>query len=313
VTYEYDLVLGHPHTNYAGLSEHLLLAHAGHFEWASIGRAIGRPLSTLRTLAGDEVYATFFYIEERFPDNRPITVFRLDDHLRFLVTLRAFKNLSVEGLLVFDVASRLDGTSGDGTASDGRNARAGDAHPWIRFCNIFITPEGGNGSLRVAPPADTDFSALPVFPLQESPYHLTKAAEQTGELGLLADGWIAVDRDGPLDVPYAIEPDRDTNGVGLVYFANYVAFMNAAERRALSCNAARPLAPADVAGRGLVHRRVAFYGNVEVDDVIHTQVSLFARSGNDRVIGVRYAIRRERDNRLICRSEAIKVLPGGAA
>ena len=43
---EYEIVLGLPHTNHNGLAEHLLLMYAGHFQWTSIARAIGKPLST---------------------------------------------------------------------------------------------------------------------------------------------------------------------------------------------------------------------------------------------------------------------------
>ena len=67
MAYVYDLTLGLPHTNHRGLSEPLLLMHAGHFQWMSIAAATGGPLSRLRTASGGEVYAAFYYIEERFP------------------------------------------------------------------------------------------------------------------------------------------------------------------------------------------------------------------------------------------------------
>ena len=68
--YSYDLTLGLPHTNHRGLSEPLLLMHAGHFQWLSIAAATGGPLSRLRTASGGEVYAAFYYIEERLPAAR---------------------------------------------------------------------------------------------------------------------------------------------------------------------------------------------------------------------------------------------------
>jgi hypothetical protein len=67
MTYFYDLTLGLPHTNHRGLSEPLLLMQAGHFQWTSIAAATGGPLSRLRTASGGEVYAAFYYIEERLP------------------------------------------------------------------------------------------------------------------------------------------------------------------------------------------------------------------------------------------------------
>jgi probable biosynthetic protein (TIGR04098 family) len=307
LNYEYDLAVGLPHTNYGGLADYLLLAHAGHFQWTSIARAIGKPLSELRTIAGGEVYATFYFIEEQFPAGTSIGCFKLDDRLRFQVFLRAFKNIAVEGRIVFDHASRMtELRAGD----EAPNLDTPGRHPHIRFGNIFITPEAGNSVLRVAPPANADFSALPPLPNEENPYQITKEAEHTGDLGLLGDGdWTPVDRQPAFDTRYVIDADRDTNGAGLVYFANYIAFMDAAERVAMKRNALRPFTAQQISDRALQRRRVAYYGNVDVTDAICTEVALFSRHGDDRVLGVRYAIRRQHDGRLICRSEAIKVIP----
>lgn len=302
----YDLVLGLPHTNHRGLAEHLLLMYAGHFQWASIARAIGRPLSELRTRDGGEVYATFYFIEERFPDTAPIDGFRLDHHLTFAVFLRAFKNLAVEGQVFFDHQARIAATLASTGARPDPDAMA--RHPYIRLASIFITPVAGNRRLRVAPPANADFSGLATLPDDDNPYHVTKAAEASGRLGVLDGAWEPADRRPTFTHRYAIDSDRDTNGAGLVYFANYVAFMDAAERAALTENCLRTLAPAEVAGRVIERRRVAYYGNVDVTDSLRTEVSLFVRPDDRRRVGLRYVIRRDQDDRLICLSEAIKTL-----
>ena len=304
--YEYDLTVGLPHTNQGGLADHLLMMHAGYLQWASIARAIGTPLSALRTLSGGEVYATFYFIETRFPPGRPITTFKLDDRLRFAVFLRAFKNIAIEGRILFDHEDRLAPTL---AGPDGEPDVDAARHPSIRFGNIFITPEAGNSLLRVAPPANAQFASLPRLPNDQNPYHLTKVAQDTACLGVLDETWTCVDERPGFDVAYTIDPDRDTNGAGLVYFANYIVFMDSAERVAIGANATGRFNAAEIAGRALTWRRVAYYGNVAVTDTIRTTVSLFVQPGDDRALGVRYAIRREEDGRLICLSEAIKVLP----
>ena len=91
----YDLTLGLPHTNHRGLSEPFLLMYAGHFQWMSIAAATGGPLSRLRTASGGEVYAAFYYIEERLPPTTPLESFGLDDVVRFAIKLRSFKNIAV--------------------------------------------------------------------------------------------------------------------------------------------------------------------------------------------------------------------------
>jgi probable biosynthetic protein (TIGR04098 family) len=285
VVYRYDLTLGLPHTNRRGLWEPLLLMHAGHFLWQSIASAIGRPLSELRTVSGGEVYAAFYFIEERIPEHTPIHSFGLDATLRFSIALRSFKNIAVEALVSFDRADVLE---------------SGDVHPFIRFGTIFITPVQGNSELRVAPPANADFSAIPRLPNDDNPYHLTRDAKKTGSLGLIEDGW---PRMGDVwDFLYDIDADRDTNGAGLVYFANYITFMERAERAMFE--ARLPLR----GERSLVERRTAYYGNADPRDTIRVRLSLYQDPGRGDRVGVRYAIERQQDGQLICLSEAMKIV-----
>jgi len=279
VTFHYDLTLGLPHTNHRFLSEHHLLKYAGHFQWSSIAAAAGLPLSALRTTNGGEVYASFYYIEERIPDSAPLESFRLDDAVRFAISLRAFKNIAIEGQIQFDRPENLGADS-----------------PFIHFANIFITPEKGNSRLRVAPPAQADFASLPLLPNEENPFQITRAAEQSGSLGVIDDSWTPI---GAYDHRYTIDVDRDTNGAGLVYFANYVAFMDTAERLAL-----RSLG-IDAKTRSLRRRRIAYYGNADVEDTITIHVEVLR---SDARLGFRFRLVRDEDQQMICLSEAIKTV-----
>ena len=297
MAYFYDLTLGLPHTNHRGLSEPLLLQHAGHFQWSSIAAATGGPLSRLRTAAGGEVYAAFYYIEERFPAATPLESFGLDDEVRFAIALRSFKNIAVEGRIVFDRRERV--------ADRARVERwlapdAGEApHPFIRFGNIFVTPVKGNSVLRVAPPASADFSGIAPLPNDDNPYHLTRAADEGRGLGVLDAEWVPA---GSFAHRYRIDVDRDTNGAGLVYFANYATFMETAERLALE-SLGLP------AAGSLSHRRIGYYGNADVTDTIQTRVTVLRHPGRPRALGFRYAIERHEDGQTICLSEAVKRLP----
>jgi probable biosynthetic protein (TIGR04098 family) len=285
--YLYDLRLGMPHTNYWGLSEPLLLMQAAHFHWASIASAIGEPLSRLRTASGGEVYAAFYYVEERIPACAPLESFGVDDVVRFSVSLRSFKNIAVEGSIRFDLLSRFAGSEPD----------PHDVRPQIRFGNIFITPVKGNSLLNVAAPVNGDFSGLRPLPNDENPYHLTRAAAESGSLGVFDSSWTPIGC--PVEHRYQIDVDRDTNGAGLVYFANYVWFMERAER----------LAGSDAAvHRSLRHRRIAYYGNADVSDTLLVRAQPLRCEKAGEHIGFRYSIARETDGRTICVSEAIKAL-----
>ncbi len=276
-TYEYDLVLGLPHTSHRAFSEHHLLKFAGHDQWNAIASAAGLPLSSLRTTAGAEVYASFYYIEVLGPDDAPLESFELDDSVHFSIALRAFKNVAIEGRVTVS-----------------RGGTGALACPTIHFANIFITPEKGNSRLRVAPPAQADFSSLPLLPNEENPFQITRAAEESGVLDVIGDGW---EHAGSFGHRYAIDEDRDTNGAGLVYFANYIAFMDTAERLALRSLGIE--APA----RSLRRRRVAYYGNADVSDTITIHVDVFR---DEASLAFRYRITREEDGAMICLSEAIK-------
>jgi probable biosynthetic protein (TIGR04098 family) len=293
--YHYDLTLGLPHTNRRGLWEPLLLMHAGHYQWQSIASAIGRPLSELRTLSGGEVYAAFYYIEERFPERTPIESFGLDATVRFSIALRSFKNIAVEGLVSFDRVEAL------GVPASMQMPGSGDpAHPFIRFGNIFITPVQGNSELRVAPPANADFSAIPALPNDANPYQVTREAKETGSLGLIGDAWPRIG--DVFDVGYDIDVDRDTNGAGLVYFVNYITFMERAER---AMSETRPLSTGE---RTLNHRRTAYYGNADPRDTIRVRLSVFQDPRQRDRVGHRATIERQEDGQLICLSEALKTI-----
>jgi probable biosynthetic protein (TIGR04098 family) len=302
---QYTLVLGLPHTNHRGLAEHLLLQQAGHFHWTSLARAIGMPLSALRTPTGQEVYATFYFIEERFPEHAHPDAFQLDDQLRFALFLRAFKGIAAETRIVFDHEARLSEWCAANPAriSDEDAAR----HPYIRLATIFITPEAGNSCLKVVSSAGIDFSRIAVLPNDDNPYQLTRLAKETGQLGIFDDAWHPVAPVEGWETAYAIDVDRDTNGAGLFYFANYVAIMDRAERGAMHATSPA-FSDQQILGRDVQQRRVAYFGNVSTSDRLRTRVFTFLNQRDPSRVGFRYEMRREEDLELICLSEAIKVL-----
>jgi probable biosynthetic protein (TIGR04098 family) len=299
--HEATLTLGLPHTNRWGFAEHLLLMHAGHIHWTAIAHTIGVPLSRLRTSDGRPVYATFFFIEEDFPDHAALNTFGLDDTVRFRLEQRAYKRTAVEGQLIFDRADRFPALADDPSALTPAAARG--RHPYVRFGNIFITPGNGNRRLRVTAPVEGDFSSFRVLPNEENPYQITRAAAAASGLGLLEDRWRPATADA-FDAIHALDADRDTNGAGLIYFANYIAFMNAAEQAAAATSPVATVRESD--GRIVRQRRVAFYGNASPSDRIRTRVSLFHDPAQPDLVAARYAIHRQDDDELICLSEAVK-------
>jgi probable biosynthetic protein (TIGR04098 family) len=294
-----------PHTNHNQLSESMFLMHAGHFQWTSISRMLGSPLSRLRTLEGGEVYGTYQYIEEDFPEGLPMNSFRVDDECVFVNLLRAFKNISVDGMSLFHRVADLPLRAVEEFAVN-PSAWKGRA-PYIRMANIFITPAGGNEHLKIAPPANVHFEKFPPLPIQENAYNIVRAVGNGEWFGTIRSDDIPFDRSDDFAPIYEINPDRDTNGAGLVYFANYFAFMDWAERKAMTENALRPFRPDQIEYRALRRREIAYFGNARLDDAVRIHVRMFRRG--TREVGFRYRLERKSDGKLIAISESIKTLP----
>ena len=303
--FQYPMAIGMPHTNHNQLSESLFLMQAGHFQWTSIARMLGTPLSRLRTLEGGEVYGTYQYIEEDFPEGLPMNFFRVDDECVFVNVLRAFKNISIDGRSLFHrVADLPPGTIEMFAANPERwKGRA----PYIRMANIFITPSGGNEYLKIAPPANVNFEGFPPLPIRENAYNIVRAVGNGEGFGTVRQEDIPFDRIDEYAPICEINPDRDTNGAGLVYFANYIAFMDWAERKAMTENAPTPFAPAQIDYRALRRREIAYFGNASVSDRVRIHVRMFRRG--DTEVAFRYRLTRESDGKLIALSEAIKCIP----
>jgi probable biosynthetic protein (TIGR04098 family) len=297
VTSTYTLTLGMPHTNRRGFSETDLMKQAGHCLWQAISSALGQPLSALRTVGGGEVYAAFYYIETVIPEVASLETYQVDDTVKFTISLRAFKNLSIEarvrvnhaGSSIAALRATADKKDPAPHAADGLD---------IRFANIFITPLAGNSALKVAPPAGVDCAALPPLPNAENPFHLTRAAREAGHLELFDPGWLL--HDTVSEHSYQIDRDRDTNGAGLVYFANYVAFGDLAERMLATGGGL------DSGERSLRHRRIAFYGNADIDDVLTIRTVVLTRHDRPSQIGFRHTMTRQSDGALICLTEVVK-------
>lgn len=300
--FSYPLTVGLPHTNLNRFSEVQLLVHAGHFQWSSLAAVVGRPLSELETRDGYPIYATFFYVEEEFPRDRPLSAFRLDRDLTFHNRLRHYKDMAIDGEMVFDESANWASGETDRFLANPESLRG--AHPFLRLCNVFIAREGNNEHLKITAPEQVSFDALQTLDPQENIYGVTRQAGKDLRFDLFEKGWTSIDRVPGFQFEYAINPDRDTNGAGLVYFAQYIAFLDMAERAALKTNSTKSFQDNEIDFRSIFRRKLAYYGNIDIKDALQIKVSLFENT--EGLLGFRYLVHRKSDQKMIALSEAIK-------
>ena len=305
----HDLLLDPRHTGVNNLSEFLFLMQLGAIQWQQIARFAGVRLRDFRSDFGNPVYASFYYIREIFPVERPLSSFALDDRLTILSKVRLCGSTVIDGqhLLCGEETPVERYQSADTQDLD----RCGWL-PAVRMSNVFVQKQSGPDQLKVVFPANVDLDRFPRTESKPETYELAQRAR--AELRFPRPAAAGFRQIGPagFSFRYEINPDRDINGVGLVYFANYVAFLDMAERHLLR----RARTPEErIDRRSLVEREIAYFGNARSTEVLHIEVDAFVLEGKCEMpedleaIHFEYRVRRESDGRLICVSRATKILP----
>lgn len=307
------LLLGPRETGVNNLAEFLFLMHVGSLQWREIARSVGKRLRDLRSEDGRPVYASFFYIWERFPVTRSMASHRIDDELTILSGIRPIGGVALDGWhAVFP--EELEPIEASPPAPEEWSYRGPG---WVRMSNVFVQMRGGPEDLEVTMPRDLQASAGGGDHGCVETYRLAKEVRRRGRFAPPVTRALQ-----PLHPPrrtcrVRINPDRDINGVGLVYFANYVTYLDLAERSLLQ-RIVPPGAHHAIDRRSLVEREIAYYGNAAagdrllVDVTAHRLAPAPADPHDVALLWFDYSIRRESDRRLICLSRAVKSMPRGA-
>ena len=291
MTAQLSLELGMPHLGRNNLSESALLKTIGHDRWKHIQDLGGLPSSQILDDAGERLYATFFFLELHLSPEAPLSVYGENCALAFQRDLAHYEKVYL----------------------DGRHVVADDPDRWIRSSNVFIYQERGPSKLSVSIPATLDYSKIRELDDQPDSLDLCRQARARGAF------WDPAPEDQPLfagrkEFVYRIDIDRDLNGAGLVYFANFISFLDLAEREILS--SLPDPAPAELLdARSPYRRRTGYFGNAQATDRLHISVAARTRvlPGNNAVrlldLGMDYSIRRSSDDKEILISSCRKVTP----
>jgi probable biosynthetic protein (TIGR04098 family) len=285
-----------PHTITGALSEIALFAQAQDLHWKEMGRLTGCPASRQVDVAGREVYASIFFADFEGLLERGLSTFRPDDEIELVGTLGRYGTSVLDGLHRIYPAGTLPAVL----------PAVLPAAPSLRLSFILVGMGGGPDDLRVSTPSNARIDRIPLLDGEPDSYRLVRAAQSAG-------GFASPHADasrlwpGAYSRTYPINPDRDLNGVGLLYFANYVAFLDAAERHALE--EAAGFSPEQLDGRVTLRRRIAYYGNARSSDQLHIDVEVFALDGPppSRLL-VHHQVHRVSDGRLIALASAERLL-----
>ncbi|MGH0028714.1 MAG: hypothetical protein ACQGVC_02915 [Myxococcota bacterium] len=254
------------------LSEVELLKLLAAYQWESIARVLGRKPSEIANDQGDRLYGSVIDVEVCLAPQHGLEVFGEDAevHVRNRVSLYAKK--FVEGLFVIDDREIPDSLV---ASIKSREDLPALGTSWACMTNAFIARSGGNVKLKVFKPAGVDDGGI--VPMRTTPagIQLQARAQETGEVDPLGgEPGVPLLDVRPRDrIVYAIAPESDLNGAGLVYFARYEAMMNYGERIFLCEHLDTPVSTELVSCLSTEHRRALFFANASPTDRVEARVS----------------------------------------
>lgn len=290
------LRLGMPHTQSGGLGEQALLACTGDLRWVDIGAASGAPAAQHKDSEGRAVYASFYFAEVKDFPERGLAEFAPEDEIEIVSTMTRYGRTMLDGehrlyrkgQLPADLPAVLPSA------------------PRVRLSNVFVCEGRGPDDLRITTPANANIEAIPASESEPDSYAIIRAARQAGRFYATPPTDVVALWEGVRTVVYPINPDRDVNGVGLIYFANYVTFMDFAERVTLEESGA--YSAVDLDGRTTLRRRIGYYGNAQRHDTLEIDVEAFRFTTRPGHLLLHHRIRRPADGRLIAVSTVEKAL-----
>ena len=127
---------------------------------------------------------------------------------------------------------------------------------------------------------------------------------------------------GPVRAEYRLVPDRDVNGVGLIYFANYPVFLDICERQILA-GTELPFTDDLLDRRTPIRRRIAYLSNASGRDTLDIEIEAWIENPfalahpQPEAASIRllasYRMYRRSDRRLMMAATAQKTITGCTA
>jgi probable biosynthetic protein (TIGR04098 family) len=308
-----DLEIGMPLTGRNNLAEGPFLQQLGHIRWAHMCNITKVKSKNVVDEQGNRLYPTFFYVELDFSENQPMACFGENDVFRIHGDIKRYGTSILDGtyFLVPKGSNKVDRFD----ILTKESALKKDI-PVVRLSNVFVMQFSGAEWLRKSRPANPGFEHIKEIVEPPDSYAKMKAAEQSGSFCEIPAEYYLITKE-PVVVDYQLIPDRDLNGAGLVYFANYPVFLDICERKVLE-NCTIPLCDDFINMRTLVSRKSAYLNNASAKDVLKIEVMIALRNpyliqtGNPEAESVQFIVNsrmyRGSDGRLMMVSTAKKTI-----
>jgi probable biosynthetic protein (TIGR04098 family) len=259
-----DVEIGMPLTGKANLAETPLLKLVGDIRWKHIAQLLRTGSKQLVDDTGQRLYATFFYVEVGFPEETPMAYFGENDRFTIVNTLKFHDDAIADGYHFFYPADWPEHRKV--ALPDGQEALELGI-PFVRTSNAFVRMVQGASWLKKASPVQLGRSHLASAAGVSDSYNRLLKVSQEDRFRDPPAAFSPL-TPGRVRHTYAPDPDRDLNGVGLLYFANYSMVLDVVERAALTERAAIRLSHELLDWRTVVRRESAFLCNIVPSDSI---------------------------------------------
>jgi len=311
-----DLEIGMSLTGRNNLAEGPLLQQVGNLRWQHISMLSGVPSRKIVDEDQERLYATFFFVDVVFPQARAMATYRENDRFTLVSTLKRYGLSILDGeIFLFDSSLPIEKK----IPYQSLESASEDSVPYIRLCNAFVRQWKGAEWLKKSRPINEGMWRIPEITDLPDIYTLVKQKKISPPLLAKPNNISAIlETDG--EAQYNIIPDRDLNGAGLLYFANYPTILDVTERNILHSNPKIPFPQELLDRRTLVRRRSVYLCNATVRDTISVKLSAWienpflGKHPEPEIAPLRmyleYLMHRSSDGRLMLRASAEKVFFG---
>ncbi|MGW7276805.1 LnmK family bifunctional acyltransferase/decarboxylase [Streptomyces sp. NPDC054844] len=259
----------------------LFVGRIGDWTWDAVAEVCDTDVLRARSPEGAPTYLSFYYYRLRGSRRFHPRSLGFGDRLRIASRVFGFGSESVLTL------HRITRTPAGQTPEEGVSAAvepdefyafADDRALYVENFNRWVTrsrADSNEGLLRSSPP-DFRHEHLPPLPEAYSPRLACHTARTRGTFAPdKPAGFEPLGREFMAE--YAVDPSRDLNGAGLLYFASYFSIVDWALLRHW-----RALGRPDAAflDRIVLDQRLCYLGNADHDAVLSTRVRAWHRPGD---------------------------------